>query len=38
MGHRNMLGTEVYLHATAELLETASERFAAHFSRPEERS
>ncbi len=38
MGHLNMLGTEVYLHATAELLETASERFAAHFSRPEERS
>ncbi len=38
MGHLNVLGTEVYLHATAELLETASERFAARFSRPEEPS
>lgn len=31
MGHLNVLGTEVYLHATAELLEMASERFAARF-------
>lgn len=34
MGHLNVLGTEVYLHATAELLETASERFAARFAAP----
>jgi integrase/recombinase XerD len=38
MGHLNVLGTEVYLHATAELLETASERFAAQFDRLGERS
>ena len=38
MGHLNVLGTEVYLHATAELLETASERFAARFGRPGEQS
>lgn len=28
MGHVNVLGTEVYLHATPELLQLASERFA----------
>lgn len=28
MGHVNLLGTEVYLHATPELLRLASERFA----------
>lgn len=28
MGHLNLLGTEVYLHATPELLRLASERFA----------
>lgn len=28
MGHVNLLGTEVYLHATPELLQIASERFA----------
>lgn len=28
MGHVNVLGTEVYLHATPELLQIASERFA----------
>jgi integrase len=27
MGHVNVLGTEVYLHATPELLRLASERF-----------
>jgi integrase len=31
MGHVNVLGTEVYLHATPELLEFASDRFAAQF-------
>jgi integrase/recombinase XerD len=29
MGHVNVLGTEVYLHATLELLRLASQRFAA---------
>jgi len=28
MGHKNVLGTEVYLHATPELLRLASRRFA----------
>jgi integrase/recombinase XerD len=28
MGHQNVLGTEVYLHATPELLHLASQRFA----------
>ena len=28
MGHDNILGTEVYLHATPELLQVASDRFA----------
>jgi integrase/recombinase XerD len=37
MGHVNVLGTEVYLHATPELLEMASVRFAARFDRPGER-
>lgn len=31
MGHDNLLGTETYLHATAELLGTASHRFQARF-------
>jgi integrase/recombinase XerD len=31
MGHDNVLGTEVYLHATAELMGLASERFHARF-------
>jgi integrase/recombinase XerD len=30
MGHVNLLGTEVYLHATPELLEFASNRFARY--------
>jgi integrase len=33
MGHVNLLGTEVYLHATPELLTLASERFAGRFAR-----
>ena len=31
MGHDDVLGTEVYLTATAELMDLASERFAARF-------
>ncbi len=31
MGHDNVLGTEVYLTATAELMDLASERFEARF-------
>ena len=38
MGHVNVLGTEVYLHATPELLELASDRFAARFAQPREQS
>ena len=34
LGHVNVLGTEVYLHATAELLEIAADRFAARFAQP----
>ena len=30
MGHVNVLGTAVYLHATPELLQLASDRFAQH--------
>ena len=33
MGHVNVLGTEDYLHATAELLEVASSRFAERVNR-----
>jgi len=32
MGHIDLLGTEVYLHATPELLELASKRFSSRFS------
>ena len=31
MGHDDVLGTEVYLTATAELMNLASERFEARF-------
>jgi integrase len=31
LGHVNVRATQVYLHATAELLEQANRRFAAHF-------
>jgi integrase/recombinase XerD len=31
MGHENVLGTEVYLHATPELLRLASQRFEKRF-------
>jgi integrase/recombinase XerD len=30
MGHQNVLGTEVYLHATSELLRLTSQRFAKY--------
>jgi site-specific recombinase XerD len=33
LGHQNVLGTEVYLKATPELLELASSRFEAHLRR-----
>ncbi len=31
LGHSTITGTEVYLHATAQLLESAGKRFHAHF-------
>jgi len=34
MRHVSVLGTEVYLHATPELLQLASERFASSFAQP----
>lgn len=34
MGHVNVLGTEVYLHATTELMQLASDRFANHVKEP----
>jgi integrase len=34
MGHSTISGTEVYLHATAQLLEQAGQRFHAHFAIP----
>lgn len=37
MGHVNVLGTEVYLHATPELLQLASERFEGRFHVPRSR-
>jgi hypothetical protein len=33
MGHASILGTEVYLHVTPELLELAGRRFATHVGR-----
>jgi integrase len=35
MGHQDILGTEVYLHATSELLELASHRLRTQFYRAE---
>jgi len=35
MGHVDVLGTETYLHATPELLQLASDRFASRFERGE---
>jgi integrase/recombinase XerD len=34
LGHSSVSGTEVYLHATAELLESAGRRFHSHFAVP----
>ncbi|MCP5521858.1 MAG: hypothetical protein H7A46_09965 [Verrucomicrobiales bacterium] len=34
LGHSTLTGTEVYLQATAQLLEEAGERFHAHFAVP----
>lgn len=34
LGHSTVTGTEVYLHATAELLESAGRRFHEHFAVP----
>jgi integrase/recombinase XerD len=34
LGHTSLAGTEVYLHATAELLETVGKRFHSHFAIP----
>jgi integrase len=34
LGHSTITGTEVYLHATAQLLESAGQRFRAHFAIP----
>jgi integrase len=34
MGHTTVSGTELYLHATAQLLESANQRFHAHFAVP----
>ncbi|HVU15525.1 MAG TPA: tyrosine-type recombinase/integrase [Candidatus Didemnitutus sp.] len=34
VGHTTVSGTEVYLHATAELLESAGKRFREHFAVP----
>jgi integrase/recombinase XerD len=34
LGHSTVTGTEVYLHATAELLQSAGRRFHAHFAVP----
>jgi integrase len=34
LGHSTVSGTEVYLHATAELLQSAGRRFHAHFAVP----
>jgi integrase len=34
LGHSTITGTEVYLHATAQLLESVGQRFHAHFAIP----
>ncbi len=34
LGHSTVTGTEVYLHATAELMESTGQRFHAHFAVP----
>lgn len=37
LGHSTVTGTEVYLHATAELMESVGQRFHNHFSVPSAR-
>lgn len=37
LGHSTVTGTEVYLHATAELMESVGERFREHFAVPSAR-
>jgi integrase len=34
LGHSTITGTDVYLNATAQLLESAGKRFHAHFAVP----
>jgi hypothetical protein len=34
LGHSTITGTEIYLQATAQLLEKAGQRFHAHFTIP----
>ena len=36
LGHSTITGTEVYLHATAQLLESAGQRFHSHFAIPQQ--
>jgi len=38
LGHSTVTGTEVYLHATAELMESTGQRFHNHFAVPSARS
>lgn len=38
LGHSTVTGTEVYLHATAELMESVGQRFHSHFAVPSARS
>ena len=38
LGHSTVTGTEVYLHATAELMESVGQRFHDHFAVPSARS
>jgi integrase len=37
LGHSTVTGTEVYLHATAELMESVGQRFREHFAVPSAR-
>ena len=34
LGHSSVSGTQTYLHATAELLESVGQRFHGHFAIP----
>jgi hypothetical protein len=37
LGHSTVTGTEIYLHATAELMESVGQRFHEHFAVPSAR-